>query len=86
MKPCFAASGEPGQEKAACLLTWDGLPYRFVRSITEFQGDFQMQWTKPEFTEISLNMEVTAYVATDDASEPGTEKRTEEDKSVSSSR
>ncbi len=44
-----------------------------------------MQWTKPEFTEISLNMEVTAYVATDDASEPGTKKRTEEDKSVSSS-
>ena len=25
-----------------------------------------MQWTKPDFEEISLNMEVTAYVNTDD--------------------
>ena len=24
-----------------------------------------MQWTKPDFEEISLNMEVTAYVNTD---------------------
>ncbi len=28
-----------------------------------------VQWTEPDFTEISLNMEVTAYVRTD-ASEP----------------
>ncbi len=26
-----------------------------------------MQWTKPDFQEITLNMEVTAYVNTDDA-------------------
>lgn len=26
-----------------------------------------MQWTKPDFVEITLNMEVTAYVNTDDA-------------------
>jgi coenzyme PQQ precursor peptide PqqA len=26
-----------------------------------------MQWSKPEFQEITLNMEVTAYVNTDDA-------------------
>ena len=25
-----------------------------------------MEWTKPDFVEISLNMEVTAYVNTDD--------------------
>ena len=25
-----------------------------------------MEWTKPDFEEISLNMEVTAYVNTDD--------------------
>ncbi len=25
-----------------------------------------MQWTKPDFQEITLNMEVTAYVNTDD--------------------
>jgi len=25
-----------------------------------------MQWSKPEFQEITLNMEVTAYVNTDD--------------------
>ena len=55
-------------------------------SITDFQGDLQMQWTKPEFTEISLSMEVTAYVGTDEVSEPGTKKRTEKDKSVSSRR
>ena len=52
--------------------------------ITDFQGDPQMHWTKPEFTEISLSMEVTAYVGTDEVSEPGTKTRTEEDKSVSS--
>lgn len=27
-----------------------------------------MQWTKPDFQEISLGMEVTAYVNTDDKS------------------
>jgi coenzyme PQQ precursor peptide PqqA len=26
-----------------------------------------MQWTKPDFQEISLNMEVTAYANTDDS-------------------
>ena len=45
-----------------------------------------MQWTKPDFTEISLNMEVTAYVRTDDVSEPGTKMRIEEDESASSRR
>ncbi len=29
-----------------------------------------MQWTEPDFTEISLNMEVTAYVRTDGETKP----------------
>ena len=29
-----------------------------------------MQWTKPDFEEISLGMEVTAYVNTDDTLQP----------------
>jgi coenzyme PQQ precursor peptide PqqA len=29
-----------------------------------------MTWTKPDFVEISLNMEVTGYVNTDDQREP----------------
>jgi coenzyme PQQ precursor peptide PqqA len=29
-----------------------------------------MQWTKPDFEEISLGMEVTAYVYTDDGVTP----------------
>jgi coenzyme PQQ precursor peptide PqqA len=29
-----------------------------------------MQWTKPDFEEISLGMEVTAYVYTDDGVQP----------------
>jgi coenzyme PQQ precursor peptide PqqA len=29
-----------------------------------------MQWTKPDFQEISLGMEVTAYVNTDDGGLP----------------
>ncbi len=29
-----------------------------------------MQWTEPDFTELSLNMEVTAYVRGDGDSEP----------------
>ena len=29
-----------------------------------------MQWTKPDFEEISLGMEVTAYVNTDDHNGP----------------
>jgi coenzyme PQQ precursor peptide PqqA len=29
------------------------------------KGDLVMQWTKPDFQEITLNMEVTAYVNTD---------------------
>ena len=29
-----------------------------------------MQWTKPEFEEISLNMEVTAYVNTGEDRDP----------------
>ena len=43
-----------------------------------------MPWTEPDFTEITLNMEVTAYAGTDDVSGPRTEMRTEEDKSASS--
>jgi coenzyme PQQ precursor peptide PqqA len=34
-----------------------------------------MQWTKPEFQEITLNMEVTAYVNTDDSTAKPTEVR-----------
>jgi coenzyme PQQ precursor peptide PqqA len=30
-----------------------------------FAGDQSMQWTKPDFQEITLNMEVTAYVNTE---------------------
>ena len=29
-----------------------------------------MAWTKPEFTEVTLSMEVTAYVNTDDEALP----------------
>ena len=29
-----------------------------------------MEWTKPDFVEITLNMEVTAYVNTDDEKHP----------------
>jgi coenzyme PQQ precursor peptide PqqA len=29
-----------------------------------------MQWTKPDFEEIALGMEVTAYVNTDDSRPP----------------
>jgi coenzyme PQQ precursor peptide PqqA len=36
-----------------------------------------MQWTKPEFQEITLNMEVTAYVNTDDAVSKPIESRQE---------
>ena len=47
-----------------------------------------MRWTEPDFTEISLNMEVTAYVRTDDSeplgnSEPLIAMWSEEDKSAS---
>ena len=45
--------------------------------------DFDMQWTEPDFTEISLNMEVTAYVRTDDDSEPFIDMRGAEDESAS---
>ncbi len=38
-----------------------------------------VQWTEPDFTEISLNMEVTAYVRTDDESNPHAAMRGEED-------
>jgi coenzyme PQQ precursor peptide PqqA len=31
------------------------------------QGDVVMPWSKPDFVEITLCMEVTAYVNTDDA-------------------
>ena len=46
-----------------------------------------MQWTEPDFTEISLNMEVTAYVLIDDDSEPlidmrGVDMRGEKDESA----
>jgi coenzyme PQQ precursor peptide PqqA len=34
-----------------------------------------MQWTKPEFEEITLCMEVTAYVNTDDRRQPEVEAR-----------
>ncbi len=39
-----------------------------------------MTWTKPDFVEITLNMEVTAYVNTDEPAgvrkpEPGREKQ-----------
>jgi coenzyme PQQ precursor peptide PqqA len=30
-----------------------------------------MQWSKPDFQEITLNMEVTAYVNTDEPTKPG---------------
>ncbi len=41
-----------------------------------------MQWTKPDFEEISLNMEVTAYVNTDvDASKPSVPDRPTEPQS-----
>ena len=37
-----------------------------------------MHWTKPDFEEISLNMEVTGYVNTDDSVQPVKDlKRTE---------
>lgn len=43
-----------------------------------------MPWTKPDFVEISLNMEVTAYVNTDDkagvrGSESGAREEREND-------
>jgi coenzyme PQQ precursor peptide PqqA len=34
-----------------------------------------MQWTKPDFEEITLCMEVTAYVNTDDRRQPQEEAR-----------
>ena len=34
-----------------------------------------MPWTKPDFQEITLNMEVTAYVNTDDTIQPPAEAR-----------
>jgi coenzyme PQQ precursor peptide PqqA len=37
-----------------------------------------MQWTKPDFEEIGLGMEVTAYVNTDESLQPAREvKRAE---------
>ena len=33
-----------------------------------------MQWTKPEFTEITLDGELTAYCNTDDSLRPTTER------------
>jgi coenzyme PQQ precursor peptide PqqA len=33
-----------------------------------------MPWTKPDFQEISLCMEVTAYVNTDDAPQPAEDR------------
>ena len=50
-----------------------------------------MQWTEPDFTEISLNMEVTAYVLIGDDSEPlidmsAVDMRGEKDESVSTGR
>lgn len=47
-----------------------------------------MQWTKPDFQEISLGMEVTAYVNTDDKSrkmEEPAKKSEEQSASVPSS-
>ncbi len=41
-----------------------------------------MQWTEPDFTEISLNMEVTAYVLIDEDSEPLIDMRGEKDESA----
>jgi coenzyme PQQ precursor peptide PqqA len=40
-----------------------------------------MQWTKPDFEEISLNMEVTAYVNTEEASKPSDTDRPREPQS-----
>jgi coenzyme PQQ precursor peptide PqqA len=38
-----------------------------------------MQWTKPDFQDIPLNMEVTAYVNTDDLQTPeGASRRPDE--------
>ncbi len=45
--------------------------------------DFDMQWTEPDFTEISLNMEVTAYVRTDGETQPLIGTRSEERESSS---
>ena len=42
-----------------------------------------MQWTEPDFTEISLNMEVTAYVRTDGDTKPLIDMRSEETQSAS---
>ena len=41
-----------------------------------------MHWTAPDFTDISLNLEVTAYVLIDDDSEPLIEKRGKEEESA----
>lgn len=37
-----------------------------------------MQWSKPDFQEITLNMEVTAYVYTDDARRTAEPPRSED--------
>jgi coenzyme PQQ precursor peptide PqqA len=42
-----------------------------------------MQWTKPEYQEISLNMEVTAYVNTDDTIVKPAELRRQDEPSSS---
>lgn len=44
------------------------------------KGSLSMQWTKPEFEEISLSMEVTAYVNTDqnESWQPPNPDRTQE--------
>jgi coenzyme PQQ precursor peptide PqqA len=39
-----------------------------------------MQWTRPDFQEITLNMEVTAYVNTDDTVGQVTNLPSESDK------
>ncbi len=41
-----------------------------------------MPWTKPDFVEITLNMEVTAYANTDDAVRATTEPRTRTEESA----
>ena len=42
-----------------------------------------MKWIEPDFTEISLNMEVTAYVRTDGEKQPLSGTRSEERESAS---